>query len=216
MENDEITVRDILAKEGLGSFAFELESLHSDLESASVPRLLATVIGETQRLQDWPHQPPELAHTARECQRLAIEVTEGLSASEEIKYRRLLIAGYLYGRLTLPSREVFKRCHEFEMRKMRGESGLRSRDELTKNFRAWIQREASREWENDTEEKLRISDVCNIIHPKVLRAKEKLINRNVRSAKKLPSSKEKIREYIKEDAPKYASRPGAPRTPSSK
>src|SRR5690554_5411152 len=122
MENYEVTVLDIMAQEGLGSFAFELETLHPDLYSVSTAKLLATMMEESHRLQSWPHQPPEQASKAAECHRLALGVSGEISAEEETKYRGALIIGYLYGRLTLPSREIASKLNMLEQKKLSAES----------------------------------------------------------------------------------------------
>jgi hypothetical protein len=111
MVNDEVSVRDILAEEGLGQFAFQLETLHRDLESANLTDLLAMVIRETQRLSNWYHQSSDHVSAARECYSLAIEAVEKLTPGLEQNYRISLIFGYLYGQHSSGQASVPQECY---------------------------------------------------------------------------------------------------------
>lgn len=111
MVNDEVSVRDILAEEGLGQFAFQLETLNPDLESASLADLLAMVVRETQRLSNWYHQSSDRVSASRECYSLAIEAFENLIPGEEQNYRTSLIIGYLYGQQSSGQASVPHECY---------------------------------------------------------------------------------------------------------
>lgn len=218
MNNDEVSVPDILAKEGLGSFAFKLETLHPDLESARLTGLLATVIQETDRLPKWWDQSSEQASAARECHRQTMEAIEGLNSSEEHNYRRLLVIGYLYGRLTKPSREVKhelfrtrKEVEKLEEREERRLSGPRSVEAQREVGRQWMRNKAAEIWENDHSQELRIGKVTEMV--------KKLVEKEVAERKAMgdesainwPRSIDIISKTIHPEAPPYAKKRGRER-----
>jgi len=210
MDNDAVSVQDILAKEGLGSLAFEFETLYPDLESASLTQLLATVIDETHRLQDWHYRSSGQASSAKECQSLAQEASDSLSDGEELDYRHLLIIGYLYGRLTLPEREVKSNLSDLTMSRLAQTSGLESANAEKQKAHEWMRKLAREIWEQDTDKCLRTGEVARRVKKKLEKLKKMLDERGHPGVKHWPLSDKAIRREIKAEAPEYASKGGAP------
>lgn len=218
MANDEISVVDILAKEGIGLFAFELETLHPDLETTSLAKLLATVIQESGRLPDWWHQSSGQVSVARECNRLAHERIKDLATEKCQDHHHLLIIGYLYGRLTLPSREVIHKLIQAEEKVKKNEkreelrkAGLKEVESDREEGRLWMRERAAEIWKEDHAEELTLSKMAAKVHALV---KEESAAREAsrdESSRRWPQSLEKIKDAIRPAAPEYASKRGRPR-----
>lgn len=218
MNNDEVSVRDIFAKEGLGSFAFELETLHPNLESASLTSLLATVIRETKRLPDWWDPNSEQASAARECHRQTMEAIEGLAVNEDHKYRHLLIIGYLYGRLTLPSREVLHELSQAERemqknknRDERRKAGFKEVEADREEGRLWMRGRATEIWKEDQAKELSLGKMAARVADLIKQESAVREARRDESTRHWPRSLDKIKDAIRPAAPEYALKKGRPR-----
>lgn len=101
MANKKISATDIMAEEGLGLNAAQLETFNPDVGSARLTTHLATILMETERLSNanWIPKSSKKASALRELNRLTMETLEELSRNEEKNYRYSLIIGYLYGQL---------------------------------------------------------------------------------------------------------------------
>jgi hypothetical protein len=210
MVTEDEVVRAVLAKEGLGMFARELDLEGKDAEPAKLSQLLATVMEETSRLQDWYNQPPEQVSAATECHRLAQEAIETPSDSEELN-RRLLAIGYLYSRLTLPGREVQRKLHGLEVSRRAQTSGLDSSNAERKKAHKWMRRFAQAIWEQDEGNCLRTGHVVKKVKEKLETIIKMLNESGYKGTEHWPLSDEAIRREIKNIAPEYASKRGAPK-----
>ncbi|EWH03226.1 hypothetical protein [Halomonas sp. BC04] len=122
----------------------------------------------------------------------------------------LLMLGYFYGKLTMPSRESHAEMTRHFIAEIRRQAGPLSVEAERERGRQWMRERAARIWGQDHTQELRISDVAAQVQSMIKDEEKEREAMRDESVRKWPRSLGKIKEAIRLVAPEYAVRGGRP------
>lgn len=124
---------------------------------------------------------------------------------------RLLVAGYLFGKLTMPTKESHAEATKHLIADIRRQTAFWHRDAERERGYQWMRLRACEIWEQDHNKGLRIGEVANMVRDDVVDETEKRQAQGDDGPRThWPRSLNKIRKVIREVAPDSATKPGRP------
>lgn len=198
-------------------WAEHLELLSAEGRLTSVEDMLALMRSELDRLQEQinPDDEPD-----RHAETVLAAATASVLDDRRLPVLRFsIILGYLYGRLTKPGKKsqeevaAYSRlARELLHRESRRQRGPQSLEEQRENGRSWMRGEADKLWKQDHAKVLRIGEAVEIVRSKVgVEVQKRKDQGDEQPWKHWPKGADAIRKIIREVAPDYATKPGAPR-----
>lgn len=123
----------------------------------------------------------------------------------------LLLAGYLFGKLTMPSKKSHAEMSKHAIADIRRQTGFWSRDAERERGKQWMRDRASEIWAKDHGREKRIGEVASMVHDDAVKeAQQRQAQGDDGPHKHWPRSLDKIRKAIREVAPDYATKSGRP------
>lgn len=124
---------------------------------------------------------------------------------------KAILLAYFYGKLTMPRRSEHRELIRHAIADIRRQTGPWSVEAERERGRQWMKNRASELWGKDHAQALRIGEVANLVRDDVLEEVERRQKRGDEGPRKHWSkSCEAIRKVIRDIAPDYATKPGAP------
>lgn len=177
--------------------------------------LLSQMVDELSQMaasSDEASSPSE--YTADLCLQLAKSIQHDATNSDLSPVsigHRLLVAGYLFGKLTMPTKESHAEASKHLIADIRRQTAFRDRDAERERGYQWMRRRAHEIWEQDHTRGLRVGEVANMVRDDVVNETEKRQAQGDDGPRKhWPRSLNKIRKVIREVAPDSAAKPGRP------
>lgn len=177
--------------------------------------VLAQMVSElVQMARSSDEQAPATEYAADLCLKLVQEVQHSATDQELERLsngHRLLLAGYFYGKLTMPDKNRHAEMSRHAIADIRRQTGFWSVDAERERGKQWMRERASEIWAEDHIKELRIGKVASMVHDDVVKeAEERQGQGDEGPHKHWPKSLDKIRATISKVAPDYATKPGRP------
>jgi hypothetical protein len=116
------------------------------------------------------------------------------------------LLGQLSGELSMPSRQEYSEGMEAKLAKMKRELPLVKKNIAATTVREIAQEVAKLEWEADTDQSLRLSDMCEVIWAKLMS-----VHMSADLIDALPDQASGLKVWLRPVAPEYAKKGGRPR-----